>query len=376
MKAEQNPRLVFVKFTGNDILAEMGRLLYTMLNIFSTNGYQVKLFNNINFRELDKYGQLVPSMPNLALVDSVPNNSSAMLYLYDHEDRACSRHPWRKKIWIKFDVFSTYRLSHPIIMPYPVHPLQSGTDLPVRLGRLRKNESKLRIFFSGDTKGYTQNRIHYPNTKLPRLVVIETILEQLGNKTIHAKDATTLDTLLRGDYINNCVIVDTNSLWVPPEEWLSLLSKTDFFICPPGYCMPMCHNVIEAMAVGSIPIINYPEWFNPTLRHMENCIVFDGRTDLVNKIKSVLEMSKQEITEMRNRVIAYYESYLNPISFLDELESRKEKNITVLMITDKNTIKNASRLNRKSILISGKPTLLNSRWYKFIHYLKARTTRP
>jgi len=371
MKTEQNSRVVFANFTGDDILGEMGRLLYSILNIFSTNGYQVKLFDNINFSKLDKYGQLVPSMTNLTLVDAVPDNSSRMFYLFDSEDRTCSRDQWRRKIQIKFDVFSTYRLSHPLIMPYPVHPLQSGADLPARLEKLRKNEKKLRIFFSGDTKGYTQNRIHYPNTKLPRLVVIETILEQLGGKTIHVKDETTLNNLFSGDYINNCVIVDTSKLWVDPAEWMPRLSKTDFFICPPGYCMPMCHNVIEAMAVGAIPIINYPEWFNPTLRHMENCIVFDDRKDLIRKIESVLEMGKQEVSEIRGRVTDYYENHLNPTRFIDDIESRKENKTTVLMITDKNTIKNASRLNEKSILISGRPTLANSRLYKFISAFRA-----
>jgi len=366
METEQAPRIVFAKFTGDDILGEMGRLLYSILNIFSTNGYQVKLFNNINFQELDKYGQLVPTMANIALVDTVPDNTSRMIYLFDSKDRSCSRREWRKSIQIRFDVFSAYKLTHPIIMPYPVHPLQSGIDLPLRLERLRKNEKKLRIFFSGDTKGYTQNRIHYPKTKLPRLVVIETILEQLGDITIHAKDEATLDTLFGGDYFNNCALVDTSRLWINPAEWLSLLSKTDFFICPPGYCMPMCHNVIEAMAVGAIPIINYPEWFNPTLSHMENCIVFDDRNDLVSKLESALELSKQKISEMRINAIDYYESYLNPSRFVDEIESRRENKLTALMITDKNTIKNASRLNEKSILIRGRPTLIDSSWYKLI----------
>jgi hypothetical protein len=289
-----------------------------------------------------------------------------MLYLFDRVDKSCARRLWKKKIQIKFDVFSSYRVTDPLIMPYPVHPLLSGADLPVRLEELRKNEKRLRIFFSGDTKGYTKNRIHYPNTKLPRLKVIETILEQLGDKTIHVKDETALKKLFYGDFIKKCIIVDTSKLWIAPKDWLPGLSKSDYFICPPGYCMPMCHNVIEAMAVGAIPIINYPEWFNPTLRHMENCIVFDDQKDLIRKIEDVLEMRQQKVSEMRHKVIDYYENHLSPRKFISDVESRQENNITMLMITDKNTINNASRLNEKSILISGKPTLANSRWYKFL----------
>ena len=370
MNIEQNPHVVFAKFTGEEILEEMGRLLYSVLHIFAANGYQVQLLNNLNFSALDKYGQLVPSMLNLTLVDTVPDNSNHMFYLFDEEDKSCSRHPWKKKIQIKFDVFSTYRITDPLIMPYPVHPLHSGPDLAERLETLRKNQRTVRIFFSGDTKGYTKNRIHYPNTKLPRLEVIETIQDQLGTKITRIRDETALKEVFAGDFVNSCVIVDTSSLWVAPEDWLPNLSKSDFFICPPGYCMPMCHNVIEAMAVGAIPIINYPEWFNPTLKHLENCIVFDDKEDLINKIEGVLGMDQQEISEMRTRVIDYYEHHLNPSRFISDVESREEHKVIVLMITDKHTVRNAFRLNEKSILITGRPTLANRRWYQFFRALR------
>jgi hypothetical protein len=370
MNTEKNPHMVFAKFTNDEILDEMGRLLYSILNIFTTNGYQVKLFNNINFSKLDKYGQLVPSMTNLALVDAVPDLTSQTLYLFDMQDKSCSHHQWKKKIQIKFDIFSTYWITDPLIMPYPVHPLLSGADLPLQLERLRKNEKKLRIFFSGDTKGYTKNRIHYPNTKLPRLEVIETILKISGDKTIHVKDEDSLNSLFAGDFINSCIIVDTDRMWIDPTDWLPHLSKTDFFICPPGRSMPMCHNVIEAMAVGSIPIINYPEWFNPTLRHMENCIVFNGKEDLIKQVEGILKLEQHKVSELRRNVIDYYENHLSSGKFISKIESRREDKITVLMITDGNTIKNATRLNKKSILISGKPALSNSRLYKYFHAFK------
>ena len=70
MNTAPEQRWVFARFADDDILDEMGRLLYSILNIFATNGYQIKLFNNIDFSALDKYGQLVPTMSNLQLVDT------------------------------------------------------------------------------------------------------------------------------------------------------------------------------------------------------------------------------------------------------------------------------------------------------------------
>jgi hypothetical protein len=357
---------IFAKFTGDEILEEMGRLLYSLLSVFTTNGYQVQLYDNIDFSKLDKYGQLVSAMTNLSLVAKVPDNPTRMFYLFDRDDKSCSHLRWRKKIQVKFDVFSIYRISDPLIMPYPVHPFHSGPDLPERLEMLRLNKKKVRIFFSGDTKGYTKNRIHYPTTKLPRLEVIDTILAKLGGETSYLTDEAALTSLFAGDYVNNCVIVDSNRLRVNPADWLPYLSQSDFFICPPGYCMPMCHNAVEAMAVGSIPIINYPEWFSPTLQHMENCVVFGDKQDLVTKIQTVLALPQQKVSAMRNSVLDYYESHLNPRTFIRQIESRKGKKITVLMITDKNTVRNASKLNARSILISGKPALANLSLFGFL----------
>jgi hypothetical protein len=365
MNTDPELRMVFAWFKDDHILDEMGRLLHSILNIFTTNGYEVRLYNNINFSALDKYGQLVPSMNKLTLVDKIPDDFAHMLYLFDREDRSCADLQWKKKVQVKFDMFSRYWITDPVFMPYPVHPLLSGADLPQRLEKLRRNKKRLRIFFSGDIKGYTKNRIHYPNTKLPRLDVINTILDKLSAKTIHVKDASSLSQLLDGDFINRCIIVDTSKFFVDPTDWLPDLSKADFFICPPGYAMPMCHNVIEAMAVGTIPIISYPEWFNPDLRHMKNCIVFGDKDDLVKKINDVLDMGKQQVAEMRQKVIDYYENHLNPQKFVDDIETKKGNRVTVLMITDKNTIKNASQLSKRSILITGKPVLAGTPLYKF-----------
>ena len=372
MAEATHPPVVFARFTGETILGEMGRLLYAILNVFSNNGYRVLLFNDIDFSKLDKYGQRVPDIENLSLVDSVPGDTGQMFYLFDGEDRACSGRPWKKKIRVGFDVFATYWFTDPLIMPYPVHPLLSGADLPDRLDRLRQNRKSLRLFFSGDTKNYFRNRVHYPNSKLPRLEVIGTLLEDPDIRPIHADSEITLRNRFEGEHSNDCVIVDTDKMWIDPSEWLPYMSKSDFFICPPGYTMPMCHNVVEAMAVGTIPVINYPEWFNPTLKHMENCIVFGDRADLVDRIKAVLAMDQAEVDELRKRVIDYYENHLNPGKFIRQIETRKEHRLTVLMITDENTIRNASRINGKSILIRGKPLLADSSLYRLVHAWRTR----
>jgi hypothetical protein len=219
----------------------------------------------------------------------------------------------------------------------------------------------MRVFFSGEISGYTVNRITYPKAKLPRLEIVDTIRERMGDRVIFVQQQAVLDGILSGSYVNKCVILDTSKLRVPDQDWLNVLAKADFFLTPPGIVMPMCHNSVEALAVGAIPIINYPEWFNPALEHMRNCVVFDDKQDLIAKLSSVFAMGAPTIASMRDRAIAYYDSHLTNQSFTAAIEARRERRIDVLMIMEEYVRKNAHRLNGRSALIRGSesPSLLD-----------------
>jgi hypothetical protein len=236
-------------------------------------------------------------------------------------------------------------------MPYPVHPFHATADLERRLAEYRSRPRDMSIFFSGDTKGYTRNRIQYPKAKLPRLEVINTVLERMGEDVLHVKDMSVLGIGPNGVHKRKCVIVDTNETWVDEAAWLGYLARADFFLSPPGIVMPMCHNIIEAMAVGSVPITNYPEWFTPSLTDMENCIVFADRDDLINKLKGVLVMNEGEISRMRTNVLDYYASFLRPATFVHGIESAKDNKITVLIPTEAYVARCASKLKKNSVLM-------------------------
>ena len=353
MVAKSAVPAVFAKFMKNEILGEMGRLLFNLLNAFSVSGYHIRLANNLPQAALDKYGRLACSLEHVSLTDAVPSETAEMIYLFDEEDRTLSARKWRKKVQVRFDVFSPYWFTQPILMPYPVHPVHAGPDLRDRLQKCRTSKKKMRVFFSGDREGYVTNRIHYPKPKLPRLEVINTILQEMGDKALLVRDEQNLGSVCASGYVNRCLLMDQTESRIYETRWLSTLATSDFFLCPPGYVMPMCHNTVEAMAVGAIPIINYPEWFDPHLEHLQDCIAFDDKADLVVKLNAVLDMDAGQIARMRQRVIDYYDHYLAPESFVRKLESSDRQKMVVLMITDANASKKASRLNGRSILIRG-----------------------
>ena len=359
-------KLLFAKFWKEEILLEQGRLLFSLLNAFSSEGYQIKLFDNLPVDRLGKYAQPVFSLTNLTVVDTPPEDTQDWIYLFDREDRGFGRHPWRRKIMVRYDVFSPYWFRKPVIMPFPVHPLHNTPDLEKRLQKYRSARKNMKIFFSGDTKGYSQNRIQYPKAKLPRLAVINTILEHMDEDALLVNQTSDLSNLRDATYVNKCVIVDTNKIWVDSRDWLGDLARTDFFLSPPGIVMPMCHNLIEAMAVGTIPVTNYPEWFDPDLRHMETCIVFDDREDLINKIQQAMNMDETRLAKMRMNVLDYYETHLKPEVFIHRLESSSARTVTLLMFLERNVARNFSKLNRNSILICGTTFAGEDDWIKHI----------
>jgi hypothetical protein len=362
VKSGESP-IVFAKFINDEILGEMGRLLFGLLNPFALSGYHIRLAGNLEPAALNKYGRMACLLPNVSVTDIVPIDTSRAIYLFDEQDVALGARPWRKKVQVRFDVFSAYRFAQPILMPYPVHPVHDGPDLRDRLHKCRASEKRMRVFFSGDSEGYVKNRILYPKPKLPRLDVINAMLQGVSDKVLLVQGEQHLDRACASGYDNKCLIMDQNQPRIHETRWLQNLAMSDFFLCPPGFVMPMCHNIIEAMAVGAIPITNYPEWLDPHLEHRKTCIAFDDSVDLIEKLNEVLQMDGNEIAQMRRQVMDYYDKYLTSESFVRRIESSEGDKVVVLMITDANVTKHASKLNARSVLMRGTVTTGRGGWF-------------
>jgi hypothetical protein len=353
MKFSKAKPAVFVSFRGNEIHAELGRYVFTLLNAFATSGYTILLADNTPVERLGLYAAQARSFPGVSVTTTVPDRTSEKIYLFDVEDRDAGKRKWLRKIQIRFDVFSPHWFRRAILMPFPIHPVHVTPDLRDRLTRLRSGKRRMRVFFSGDMEGYTQRHIRYPGPKLPRLDVINSVRQQLGDRVLFVRDQDTLDGVLAADYVSKCVILDTTKLRIPDQDWLTVLSMSDFFLAPPGIVMPMCHNSVEALAVGAIPVINYGEWFDPPLQSLRNCVAFDQVESLISGLQAVLATDEAQIADMRVRAITYYDSVLSTRAFMTRIESSANRNIDVLIMTERYVAQNAHRLTSRSLLIRG-----------------------
>lgn len=205
-------------------------------------------------------------------------------------------------------------------LPFPMHPVQVDNYRKEQLVSLRDSKRTIKVFFSGS---WTQEQYKKPLERynvLSRSEVMRFIVERFDTKKFFRSisSSSELNKLLQNEEVREQVII--SEVKTRDEDWLKFLSIADFFISPPGFKYPWCHNAIEAMAVGTIPILQYSHLFVPELVHMENCIRYRNLDELQDAISTAMNMEKEDIARMRANVIAYYEQHLSPEAIVKQFK--------------------------------------------------------
>ena len=200
------------------------------------------------------------------------------------------------------------------VMPYPMHPATTAHLWEPHLSTLRNTNRDIKLFFAGNQKDkYGSQKMRRDFGILSRIEVLDTSREYFADQVL---------TSLPTDQPASIVIADGRSNPITPDQWLPSLARANFFICCPGASQPMCHNLVEAMSVGTIPLIEYADRVTPALKDGVNAIVFRGAAGLMNALRRVEEMSTSEIDDMRRQVIGFYERHLNAASFMKSVCTR------------------------------------------------------
>lgn len=123
------------------------------------------------------------------------------------------------------------------------------------------------------------------------------------------------------DVPQDIVLVDRKISNVPLDQLRSTLFNFDFFLAAPGVIMPLCHNVIEALSVGCIPILQYAMLFEPELEHGVNCLSYRNEAELKIIIDQLPSMNEHDILGMRRNALHYYTTYLSPEAVVGRITS-------------------------------------------------------
>jgi hypothetical protein len=134
----------------------------------------------------------------------------------------------------------------------------------------------------------------------------------------------------RGLLRNKVVVVDRSRFSIVGNEYLKTLAQSNYFIYMCGSIFPYCHNHIESIASGAIPITQFPYLFTPGYEHEKNALVYRELPELTALLEKICGNGYASLTEtMRRNIIAYYKEHLGFDSFNRVLEQDSIRDIVI-----------------------------------------------
>jgi hypothetical protein len=207
-----------------------------------------------------------------------------------------------------------------IALPVFVHPRITSAMKSFQPPEVAAKRSA-RLFFGGNTEEgkYDKEVIRERYGMLSRREMLKAAAAAIPAEETHQPNDAA--AWLASPEFHPFVLCETQHCKIPQDRWLEALTKADFFLACPGVGMPLCHNVIEALAADCIPILQYSAYLSPPLQHGVNCLAFDDAHKLGSVLSSILTMNDAEITALRANVRAHYAGHLAPGRFARRLFS-------------------------------------------------------
>jgi len=293
------------------------RYLFQLLHVLSFTDYEVGV--GMGMENVNKY---VGGRENFRLSEAGtykvhlkrPGSRRQFVFLSDQKDVLSTSTGWRKQLYVDHDCFGEGAAGFSV--PFGIHPAQVLAGRHEKLDRYRAQDPKVTVLFAGacQPEEYATDEITELFGKVPRNALYESLCRVLDDGTY----TTTRDPerLLNADEKLDAALfvlaADGTDNRVAQADWFRVLAAADFFVAGPGVYMPMSHNAVESLAVGTIPIIEYPELFTPNLSAAEACVPFRGREEFKERVRSCLAMEASARSALKREALAYYDTHLSP----------------------------------------------------------------
>jgi len=233
-----------------------------------------------------------------------------------------------------------------IYAPFPLHPhhyFNPNSISEFNMHRMR--DRNIKILFSGNAERHAYDRDHIEILfrTATRFKTISFLRENINPKKLTTpKDRTEFFEILERGF-NGLVLNDwswsansgltTSGFKFKADEWLAILSNSEFFLCPAGTQMPLSFNLVESMAVGTIPLIQteYAKLLNPPLTNGLNCITYDELCNLPMALDFITSLNPAEIKKMSQQAATYYEEHLSPTSLVKTMLTTEKSRATLTL---------------------------------------------
>lgn len=310
------------------------RFFYLLLKFYNISGYQIiypMTFSKFrNLRNGDPYLALILKEENFLSIKDIKQKSN-FVKITDEQFSA--------------DYFTNYFSEsnlekNALHIPMSFHPLMYHKNL--WNNNVPKNKNRINSIFcygNFDNKAYLE--IERTGFKvINRRKLYEFFKEQAKFHLI--KNQENLNQILSEKPIGKYIFAEKYVYPLPMEDVQRTLSKFRFFLCCPGVVMPLCHNVIEAMSVGTVPIIQreYAQVMYPQLENGKNAIIFENIDDLKDILNNKLfNTSESDFKIMSDHVFQYYQDFLSPESVVENINCNLKSDATIYLNAEHRSIK-------------------------------------
>jgi len=235
-----------------------------------------------------------------------------------------------KRITLDYSVFDP-EIDYSRAMFFPIHFHPDFMNRAVETSVLNKARSdskrKIGILFAGncDKESYNREETRERFNIHTRWDIFSHLADNFPRSDIFIPGNFEDFTQARnsGRLTDKLVLIDINVFKIPQADWFDILTDTGFFIHLPGYIQPWCHNQIEAIASGAIPITEFPNLFHPALRNGDNAITYRDKDELLDIVERIIHgyLSEVEINRLKANVLSYYNERFSFDAFKREVKS-------------------------------------------------------
>lgn len=309
-------RIVFFDIRYPDIY---NRYFYTLVKFFHLENYTIYIANNNNqFEKIAKGDRYLSRIINEKIARfGIPiNKGDAIIFNEDFLSLEYFNFLLNDKQYAEGEFY----------IPMAQHPSMYHHrfwNLPIPL-KTRKQS----IFMAGNFEEKSYRNIEMFNFKINSRIEVYKFLDSQNVLTTFL-ERKSFNNFFKSNSDKKCILLDRTIFEISMENLRNILGQFSFFLALPGYIMPYAHNLVEAMSIGTIPLIQkeYAEIVHPPLQHQVNAIIFTDLPDLLEKMDFAYNLSEDLLTSMKNNVLTYYQKYLTPRAVINQLVSKNHKKI-------------------------------------------------
>ena len=281
------------------------RFFYLLLKMYNLSGYTIVYPMNFsrfrNLRNGDRYLALILQEKDFLSIRKM-RPSEKFVEINDHQ--------FNENYFKNY--FADNNTEEAFHVPMSFHPYMYHNDLWNYIYEEKKRINSILCYGNFDTSAYLQ--IDDTGFKVASRTAIKNSLAQKQN-FVSIANKQHLEDLIGAREEEKIIFVEKTRYALQMHEIFDTVSNFWFHLCCPGVVMPLCHNVVEAMYSGAIPIIEheYAKVMYPNLIHMENAIIFSGIDGLKETIENIVfSLSEQQKETMSENVKKYYHKNLSP----------------------------------------------------------------